>query len=60
MILPMGWVDSPNYLCALTETVADLTNARTAALDFASSAHPLEATANTMPAPEPAQQAVKG
>jgi hypothetical protein len=59
MILPMGWVDSPNYLCALTETVADLTNARTTALDFAPSAHPLEATANTMPASEPARQAAQ-
>jgi hypothetical protein len=52
-------VDSPNYLCALTETVADLTNARTTALDFAPSAHPLEATANTMPASEPARHAAQ-
>jgi hypothetical protein len=26
MILPMGWIDSPRYLCAVTETIADLAN----------------------------------
>jgi hypothetical protein len=27
MILPMGWIDSPNYLCAFTDTIANLANA---------------------------------
>lgn len=26
--LPMGWVESPPYFCAVTETIADLTNSR--------------------------------
>ena len=29
--LPMGWVESPPYFCAATETAADLANARMAA-----------------------------
>ena len=28
MVLPMGWVHSPNYLCAVTETICDLANIR--------------------------------
>ena len=28
MVLPMGWVNSPNYLCAITETICDITNDR--------------------------------
>jgi hypothetical protein len=28
LALPMGWVESPPYFCAATETVADLTNSR--------------------------------
>lgn len=27
--LPMGWVESPPWFCALTETIADVANART-------------------------------
>jgi hypothetical protein len=54
MILPMGWVDSPNYLCAVTETIADLANARAAAYDFATTLHRLDTAASTEPAPEPA------
>jgi hypothetical protein len=34
----MGWVDSPNFLRALTETITDMTNHRTAALELATSA----------------------
>ena len=28
LVLPMGWVSSPPYFCAATETVADVSNAR--------------------------------
>jgi hypothetical protein len=28
LVLPMGWKNSPPYFCALTETVADVTNER--------------------------------
>jgi hypothetical protein len=28
LVLPMGWVSSPPYFCAHTETVADVTNER--------------------------------
>ena len=28
LALPMGWVESPPYFCAVTETIADLTNSR--------------------------------
>jgi hypothetical protein len=49
MILPMGWVDSPNYLCAVTETIADLANARFATNDLSSATHRLNQTARTAP-----------
>jgi hypothetical protein len=54
MILPMGWVDNPNYLCALTEMIADLANARFEANDLATQNHPLSTLANSIPAPDPA------
>jgi hypothetical protein len=54
MILPMGWVDRPNYLCALTETIADLANARFEAKDLSTLNHPLSTLANSTPAPNPA------
>jgi hypothetical protein len=53
MILPMGWVDSPNYLCAVTETIADLANARFATNDLSPPTHRLNATARTLPEPLP-------
>jgi hypothetical protein len=28
LALPMGWVESPPYFCAVTETIADLANSR--------------------------------
>ena len=28
LVLPMGWVHSPNHLCAVTETICDITNDR--------------------------------
>jgi len=49
LVLPMGWVDSPPYLCAITETVADLTNARLAVGDLAQDAHRLDDVADTRP-----------
>ena len=53
LVLPMGWVDSPRYLCAVTETVADLTNARFRHLDLAATPHRLDSSANTAPDPIP-------
>jgi hypothetical protein len=53
MILPMGWVDSPNFLCAVTETVADLANARFAANTMTTTVHRLNDTARTPPDKEP-------
>jgi hypothetical protein len=55
MILPMGWVDSPSFLCALTETIADLTNTRTSAGNLATIAHHLDDAASTRPPATPAK-----
>lgn len=49
MILPMGWVDSPNYLCAVTETICDLANARFSAGDLSDTPHRLEVLASSAP-----------
>jgi hypothetical protein len=49
LTLPMGWVSSPPYFCAETETVADLANAIPNNTDLPT--HPLEHLANTPPAP---------
>jgi hypothetical protein len=54
MILPKGWVDSPSFLCALTETIADLTNARTSVGNLATIAHHLDDAASTRPPATPA------
>jgi hypothetical protein len=51
MILPMGWVESPQYLCSVTETIADLTNDRLAAYDLATKPHRLDALADSTPLP---------
>jgi hypothetical protein len=48
-ILPMGWVDSPNFLCAITETIADLANARFATNNMSTTNHCLNDTAHTPP-----------
>jgi hypothetical protein len=53
MILPMGWVDSPNFLCAVTETIADLANARFASNNMTTTIHRLNDTACTPPDEEP-------
>ena len=52
MILPMGWVDSPPYLCAVTETTCDLANDRIRAGDLAMN-KPLDALADTSPPTTP-------
>ena len=46
LVLPMGWVKSPPAICAGTETVADLANARS---DRLLPKHPLEDAALTQP-----------
>jgi hypothetical protein len=49
LTLPMGWVSSPPYFCAATETVADLANAIPNNTDLPP--HPLEHLADTPPTP---------
>jgi hypothetical protein len=53
LILPMGWVDSPNYLCAITETAADLANSCFSAGHLTTVRHPLSDLANTKPPAQP-------
>lgn len=60
-VLPMGWVESVPYFCAVTETVVDLANNMPANIVLPE--HPLEAIALTKPTPtdlpaEPVQPAV--
>jgi hypothetical protein len=47
LVLPMGWVESPPWFCAATETIADLANHWPAHLT--PPPHPLEAAAQTPP-----------
>ena len=49
LILPMGWVESPPYFCAVSETITDLTNQalRTRPLQYRP--HRLEPAANSHP-----------
>jgi hypothetical protein len=49
LTLPMGWVASPPYFCAATETVADLANSIPNNID--QPLHALEHLADTPPAP---------
>jgi hypothetical protein len=51
MILPMGWIDSPQYLCSVTETIADLANSRIRSMDLSATPHRLDELADTPPAP---------
>ena len=51
LVLPMGWVSSPPYFCAVTETVADLVNNWPA--NIQPPAHPLESVSQTPPPDEP-------
>ena len=53
MVLPMGWVHSPNYLCAVTETICDLTNARLHANDINWTPHHLSTLAASTPTLQP-------
>lgn len=55
--LPMGWVSSPPYFCALKESMADVANARLQTNHFYPLAHPLSETADhpsdLKPVPKP-------
>jgi hypothetical protein len=62
MILPMGWIESPQYLCSVTETIADVANNLLAQGLHSGTPHRLDALADTAPAagpiePEPAPDA---
>jgi hypothetical protein len=48
LVLPMGWKNSPPYFCAVTETVADVTNARNLHHERPSS-HLLDQLADSQP-----------
>jgi hypothetical protein len=48
LVLPMGWKNSPPYFCAVTETIADVTNARNMHHE-SPQCHPLDQLANTLP-----------
>ena len=47
MVLPMGWVNSPNYLCAITETICDITNDRLTSTLLNLAPHHLSALADS-------------
>ena len=49
LVLPMGWINSPKYLCAVTETIADLTAACFLRSDLQLDPHRLDNHANTVP-----------
>ena len=49
LVLPMGWVNSPPYFCALTETIADLTNTALDTGALRDDPHPLEREAESPP-----------
>jgi hypothetical protein len=59
LALPMGWVNSPRYFCAATETVADIANTKLwrqtsypiHRLDAVSESHPLSADPVADPTP---------
>ena len=57
LVLPMGWVDSPPYFCALTETICDLANAKICTHTPTPQTHRLEALANTTPPSNPPKPA---
>ncbi len=54
LTLPMGWVESPPYFTALTETACDLANARLRQRMAYDTPHRLEAIAATPPPGDPA------
>ena len=47
LVLPMGWVSSPPYFCALSETVADIANQRLWDRHWIPPTHKLSVTADT-------------
>ena len=49
MVLPMGWMESPPTFCTVTETIADLANAKIAQGYIPAPYHRHEAIANTTP-----------
>ena len=49
MLLPMGWMESPPTFCTVTETIADLANAKIAQGYIPAPYHRHEAIANTTP-----------
>ena len=51
LILPMGWIDSPQYLCAVTETIADTANDRLRSGLLSAIQHRLDDLADSKPDP---------
>ena len=50
MILPMGWIDSPQFLCSVTETIADLANSKLASPHhWSKQPHRLDGLADSCP-----------
>ena len=49
MVLPMGWMESPPTFCTVTETIADLANAKIAQGYIPAPYHHHKAVANTIP-----------
>jgi hypothetical protein len=48
LVLPMGWKNSPPFFCAVTETIADVTNARNLRHEHPP-LHPLDQLTNMLP-----------
>jgi hypothetical protein len=51
LALPMGWVESPPYFCAATETIADLANSRLSRRQVPNHRLEHEAIPSTLPVP---------
>jgi hypothetical protein len=49
MILPMGWIESPQYLCAVTETITDMANELFAQPVRSTAPHRLDNLADSRP-----------
>jgi hypothetical protein len=49
LILPMGWIKSPQYLCAVTETIADMANVLFGQGQLATGTHRLDDLADSHP-----------
>lgn len=46
LVLPMGWVSSPPFFCAITESIADVANAALQLRSTTPATHPLASTAD--------------